>query len=165
MLAEHASRSDGLRFVRRYQTRILANPAELVGIFAQSDLLRHSRTRLNPAAHVSPQQLEVIVADLVAPRRHRGRLAIEHRFAEALEIVLGKLAQVEGDAAGIDHIAAVAGHAEVVIHLAPEIGVVRSRGGGESHANRQRQEDPRTWTLRAWRASHAQTFFCRSAAT
>src|SRR5215831_4692497 len=119
-----------------------------------------------PAAHVSPQQFEVVVADLAAPRRHGGRLAIEHRIAEAREIVLGKLAQVEGDAAGIDHVAAVAGHAEAIIHFAPEIGVVCSRGGGQHHVNCQRRQDPRSpWMLRARRASHAQTFFCRTAAT
>src|SRR5262249_38653344 len=70
------------------------------------------------------------------------------------------------DAAGIDHVAAVAGHAEVVIHLASKIGVVCPRAGGESHANRQRPEDKRSpRALRARRASHAQTFFCRTAAT
>src|SRR5262245_3656681 len=55
-------------------------------------LSRGTRGRCSaPAAHVSPQQLEVVVADLAAPRRHGGRLAIEHRIAEALEVVLGKL--------------------------------------------------------------------------
>jgi hypothetical protein len=55
-------------------------------------LSRHSRRCSAPAAHVSPQQLEVIVADLVTPRRHGRRFAIEDDVAEALEIVLGKLA-------------------------------------------------------------------------
>src|SRR6516165_2861766 len=79
---------------------------------------------------------------------------------------LGNLRRLEGDAAGIGHVAAVAGHAEVVIHLASEIGVVCPRAGGERHANRQRPEDKRSpRALRARRASHAQTFFCRTAAT
>src|SRR5262245_2385571 len=71
---------------------ILAKQARRVAIFAQSDLSRGTRGRCSaPAAHVGPQQLEVVVADLATPRRHGGRLAIEHRIAEALEVVLGKL--------------------------------------------------------------------------
>jgi hypothetical protein len=46
------------------------------------------------------EQLDVVVTDLVAPGRHGRRLAVEHRIAEALEIILGKLAQIEGHAAG-----------------------------------------------------------------
>src|SRR5262249_62030048 len=101
------------------------------------------------------------------PGRHGGRVAVEHRLAEALEIVLGKFAQVEGDAAGIDHVAAVAADAEFVVDVVPELGVVRTRAGAQGAPKRERREDPAPhgFTIRrAQGTPHAHTFFCRSAA-
>src|SRR5262249_19263594 len=83
------------------------------------------------AAHVGPERFEILVADLVAPRRHRRRLAVEHRVAEPLGIVFGEFAQVERDAAGIDHVAPMAGHAEIVIDPPPllDLGFARLGSG------------------------------------
>ena len=64
-----------------------------------------------------------------------GRLAVEHRVLKALEIVLGKFAQIEGDAAGIDHVAAVAAHAEIAVDVSPEVGIIRLRAGAQSSPN------------------------------
>src|SRR4051812_23544672 len=73
---------------------------------------------LPAAAHIGPQAGDILVTELVAPGRHGAALAVEHRTLEALEVVLGKFAQVEAQRAGIDHVASVAGRAQLAIGVA-----------------------------------------------
>src|SRR5262245_29954213 len=125
--------------------------------------IRSTRSRSAPIAHIGPQKLYVFIAHLVAPRRHRRWLAIEHRVAEAIEVVLGKLAQIEGDAAGIDHVAAMAGHTEVLVDAAAELGIIAARVAAQRHdQNDKRRTEPAPSNLAIWRTRrtrHYQTFF------
>jgi hypothetical protein len=86
--------------------------------FKNSHYMKKVSIGLRSAAHISPQQIDVGVADTATECGHRRALAVEHRGAEARGIVLGKLAQVEDDEAGTDHVAAVAGLAIVLVDLA-----------------------------------------------
>src|SRR5215471_7326749 len=72
---------------------------------------------LSAAAYIGPKGRKFVVVDLVAPCRHRFIFAVENRVAEPCQIVPGEFAQGERDAAGVDHVAAVARRAGVGIEI------------------------------------------------
>jgi hypothetical protein len=95
-----------------------------------------------------------------------GGLPLSTALRKRSKSSLGNLRRSKVTPPGFDHVAAVAGHAEVAVDIAPEIGVIGLRAGGQGSRNRERREQLRSRrTPRAWRASHAHTFFCRNAAT
>jgi hypothetical protein len=76
------------------------------------------------AGNIRPQQSEIIVRQLIAPCRHALTFAVENRVAKALEVGFGKGPQIEREAAGIDHIAAMASGAKFRVDLASLIGLL-----------------------------------------
>src|SRR5262249_11147345 len=99
-----------------------------------------SRRCLSAAPHISPKQLEIVVADFVAPGRHGRRLAVEHGVAEALEVPLRKFAQIKRHPARSNHVAPVAAHAKVVVDLAAKISVIGMRPDRPGH--HEHRHDP-----------------------
>src|SRR5436190_7268816 len=126
---------------------------------------------LAAAAHIGPQRFEVVVAQLVAPRRHCRRLAIDDGAAEALEIILREFAQVERDATWTDHVAAVTGDTEIPVYLAPllNFGIAlreaRCRTDEQHHAARHGANAGPSHSILQHCPFAAHTFFCRRAAT
>jgi site-specific DNA recombinase len=126
--------------------------ARLRGPWSESGMrdrptLQIARYALSAAAHIGPQQRQVLLADLVAPGRHRRPLAIEHGVAEALDIILGEFAQVAGDGAGADHVAAVTIGAQLDVDLAAlldlRVGIGNGRQRREAHDKGRENQTPR----------------------
>src|SRR4051812_14687954 len=116
------------------------------------------RHPLSAALHVSPQQLQVVVADLAAPGRHALPFAVQHRRLKAREVVLREFAKVEGHPAGVDHVLTVAGDAKLLADVAAKLGIVgqrRRRCQGQSERKRRQSGT----------SARHQTFLARRPAT